>query len=164
MRRKRERNGTSCEKTHHLRLDADDGCLVEIQQVLFPARNDVFFPTWQAVKCASLWCVDAVDRIRAHRSRQPLIRWMTSHKRDKPIQVTWIVCFRVTLFVLFFLLSPLFDQFIINKLQTTCSKKKQVQVRQQYIYVWGFLSFCTLMLKQKKKFEQWENKMILQEK
>lgn len=40
-------------ETHHLRLDADDGCLVEIQQVWFPARNDVFFPTWQTVKCAS---------------------------------------------------------------------------------------------------------------
>ncbi len=47
----------------------------------------VFFPplTWQAVKCGSLWCVEAVDCIHAHRSRQPLIHWMTSHKRDKPV-------------------------------------------------------------------------------
>ncbi len=42
--------------------------------------------TWQAVKCASLWCAEAVDCIHAHRSRQPLIHWMTSHKRDKPVQ------------------------------------------------------------------------------
>lgn len=42
--------------------------------------------TWQAVKCGSLWCVEAADCIHAHRSRQPLIHWMTSHRRDKPVQ------------------------------------------------------------------------------
>ena len=49
----------------------------------------VCFPpplTWQAVKCSSLWCVEALDCIHAHRSRQPLIHWMTSHKRDKPVR------------------------------------------------------------------------------
>ena len=65
--------------------------LVEIQQVWFPPLNGVFSPpppplTWQAVKCGSLWCVEALDCIHAHRSRQPLIHWMTSHKKDKPVR------------------------------------------------------------------------------
>lgn len=51
---------------------------------LFPPWNGVF-STWQAVNCASLWCADAQDCIHAHRSQQPFIRWMTSHRRDKPL-------------------------------------------------------------------------------
>lgn len=68
-------------------------------------------PTWQAVKCGSLWCVQALDCIHAHRSRQPLIHWMTSHKRDKPVRavvtghfsVTWIGFLCVALHILLFL-------------------------------------------------------------
>lgn len=59
----------------------------------FSLRCRVFFPPrarW-AVNCGSLWCVEASDCIHAHHSRQPLIHWMTSHKRDQPVvSRTWI--------------------------------------------------------------------------
>lgn len=56
------------------RVDADDGWLVEIQQVCFPPSN--------LESCQ----VRFVVMRRAHRSRQPLVYWMTSQERDKPVQ------------------------------------------------------------------------------
>lgn len=84
----------------------------------------VFFPplTWQAVKCGSLWCVQAADCIHAHRSRQPLIHWMTSHKRDKPVQavVTALQRDMNRLFLRGFAYPALFSVFTVNKPQASC--------------------------------------------
>lgn len=84
----------------------------------------VFFPplTWQAVKCGSLWCVQAADCIHAHRSRQPLIHWMTSHKRDKPVQavVTALQRDMNRLFLRGFAYPALFYVFTVNKPQAIC--------------------------------------------
>ena len=88
-RERRERERERLRETLYLGLDADDGCAGGNTAGLVSSLEWCVSPpplTWQAVKCSSLWCVEALDCIHAHRSRQPLIHWMTSHKRDKPVR------------------------------------------------------------------------------